>query len=151
MLTGWLYSAGTTRGSPSQSQTLATQASRNTKSPQFPTPHSTIHKSSKSMGMYVLDFCICFLIPMHPCPSNFLRWRWISICLICAKLQHQPFFSYQFSPNSIVQLHLEGIACATTSLPLCLCFSYLRELPFHKHLSVECDAPLAGFKLGILW
>lgn len=133
VLTGWLYSAGTTRGSPSQSQTSATQASRNTKSPQFPTPHSTIHKSSKSMGMYWTYF---FLIPVHSCPCNFLRWRWISICLICAKLQHQPFFSHQFSPDSIVQLHLEGIACVTTSLSLCLCFSYLRELPFHKHLSV---------------
>lgn len=149
MLTGWLYSAGTTRGSPSQSQTSATQASRNTKSPQFPTPHSTIHKSSKSMGMYWTSAFVSLFQCIHA--PLILWWRWISICLICAKLQHQPFFSYQFSPNSIVQLHLEGIACATTSLPLCLCFSYLRELPFHKHLSVECDAPLAGFKLGILW
>lgn len=83
---------------------------------------------------YVLDFSICFLIPMHPCPSNFVRWRWISFCLICAKLQHQPFFSHQFSPDSIAQLQFEGISCATTSLSLCV--SYLRELPFHKHLSV---------------
>lgn len=42
--------AGTTRGSPSRSQILATPASRSTKSPQFPTPHSTTPKSSKSMG-----------------------------------------------------------------------------------------------------
>lgn len=50
VLTGHLNSVGTTRGSPSPSQTLATQASRNTKSPQCPTPHSTMPRSSKRMG-----------------------------------------------------------------------------------------------------
>lgn len=50
MLTGHFYSVGTTRESPSQSLILATQASRNTKCPQCPTPHSTTPRSSKSMG-----------------------------------------------------------------------------------------------------
>lgn len=62
-LTGCLNSvAGTTRGSPSQSQISATPASRNTKSPQFPTPHSTTHKSSKSTGKCYSPSPFCFPI-----------------------------------------------------------------------------------------
>lgn len=52
MLNAHIYSVGTTRGLHSVSQTSATQASRNTKSPQYPTPHSTMPRSSKSMGKF---------------------------------------------------------------------------------------------------
>lgn len=49
-LTGYIHSVGTTRGLHSQSQTLVTRASRNTKSLQFPIPHLTTQRSLKSMG-----------------------------------------------------------------------------------------------------
>lgn len=71
--------AGTTRGSHSQSQISATPASRSTKSPQFPTPHSTTHKSSKSMGKSdsVVSQLQCTHLPviipkveMHKCLST---------------------------------------------------------------------------------
>lgn len=56
VLTCSLYSVGSTRGSSSQSQTSVTQASRNTKSLQFPTPHSTTPRSSKSTGRFTAPY-----------------------------------------------------------------------------------------------
>lgn len=61
-LTAPLHSVGTTRGSPSRSQIWATQTSRNTKSPQCPTSHSTTPRSSKSTGKtftsHLCQYCL---------------------------------------------------------------------------------------------
>lgn len=97
-LTGCLNSvAGTTRGSPSRSQISATPASRNTKSPQFPTPHSTTHKSSKSMGKCYSPspFFVSQLQLSAPILPSFLRWRCTNICLLCVELQQPTVFTWQ--------------------------------------------------------
>lgn len=90
LLTGNLHSVGTTRGSPSQSQTSATQASRNTKSPQCPTPHSATPRSSKSTGKVLTPNFLWVRegLDSHGCP------------LICVELQQPPVFTWQHATAS---------------------------------------------------
>ena len=83
MLTGYLYSVGTTRGLRSVFQTSATQASRNTKSPQYPTPHSTTPRSSKNTGKFWAP-----VFAPHPCHSK----QGSHMYLLYVALQQPPVF-----------------------------------------------------------
>lgn len=100
LLTCVLHTVGSTRGSLSQSQTSATQANRNTKCPRFLTPHSATPRSSKSMGK-VLTFYYTLVI--HTFGSGRVQTTmcpvWYAWC--CS--------SHLFTPDSIRQLHLEGM------------------------------------------
>lgn len=83
-LTGYIHSVGTTRGLHSQSQTLVTRASRNTKSLQFPIPHLTTQRSLKSMGKVWITSLFCLTVYPMPlvttilggtdCTAIFLLW-----------------------------------------------------------------------------
>lgn len=139
VLTSHLHLVGTTRGSPSQSQTLATQASRNTKSPQCPTPHSTTPRSSKSMGkVWTPNF---FFLHCTNVTANSQGLVSYASPLSCS--------SHLFSPDSILEYHLEGITYATPSHhQACGSTNQWKLLPFHKHFSVWWGALLPGIYLG---